>query len=86
MHDLESFFWVVFWICIHYNGSQETVIPRFDKWNFADTEELATMKLGIVSDNAIFQKMAQKYFTEYYQPLIPYVNRLQRKAFPNSER
>ena len=20
MHDLESFFWVLFWICIHYNG------------------------------------------------------------------
>jgi len=20
MHDLESFFWVLFWICIHYDG------------------------------------------------------------------
>ncbi|KAF2007867.1 hypothetical protein P154DRAFT_550100 [Amniculicola lignicola CBS 123094] len=82
MHDLESFFWVLFWICIHYSGSQERVVPRFDKWNFADTEELATMKLGIVSDNAIFHKTAQEYFTEYYQPLIPYVNRLRGKVFP----
>ncbi|KAF1970865.1 hypothetical protein BU23DRAFT_510832 [Bimuria novae-zelandiae CBS 107.79] len=86
MHDLESFFWVLFWICIHYNGSQERVVPRFDKWNFADTEELATMKLGIVSDDAIFHKTAKEYFTEYYQPLIPYVNRLRRKVFPNGGR
>jgi hypothetical protein len=86
MHDLESFFWVLFWICIHYNGSQERVVPRFDKWNFADTEELATMKLGIVSDDAIFHKTAQEYFTEHYQPLIPYVNRLRRKVFPNGGR
>lgn len=24
MHDLESFFWVLFWICIHYRGSDES--------------------------------------------------------------
>jgi len=23
MHDLESFFWVLFWICIHHNGPGE---------------------------------------------------------------
>jgi serine/threonine protein kinase len=23
MHDLESFFWVLFWICIHYDGLDE---------------------------------------------------------------
>jgi serine/threonine protein kinase len=48
MHDLESFFWVLFWICIHYEGpGQERVVPRFDKWNFVkDMEELAGMKLG----------------------------------------
>ncbi|KAF2259124.1 hypothetical protein CC78DRAFT_586283 [Lojkania enalia] len=86
MHDLESFFWVLFWICIHYNGSQERVVPRFDKWNFADTEELTTMKLGIVSDDAIFHKTAQGYFTEYCQPLVPYANRLRRKVFPNGGR
>jgi hypothetical protein len=33
MHDLESFFWVLFWICIHFNGPNETsrIVPRFDK-------------------------------------------------------
>jgi len=39
MHDLESFFWVLFWICIHSNEPNESqVVPRFDKWNFADTD------------------------------------------------
>ncbi|KAJ6102052.1 hypothetical protein N7486_004479 [Penicillium sp. IBT 16267x] len=32
MHDLESFFWVVFWICIHYEGpGKGRVVARFDK-------------------------------------------------------
>ncbi|KAH7012487.1 uncharacterized protein B0I36DRAFT_339394, partial [Microdochium trichocladiopsis] len=45
MHDLESFFWVLFWICIHHNGpGQSEIIPQFDKWNYADAEELAKLK------------------------------------------
>ncbi|KAL8380591.1 hypothetical protein RB595_005050 [Gaeumannomyces hyphopodioides] len=32
MHDLESFFWVLFWICIHYEGpDQDRIVPRFEK-------------------------------------------------------
>ena len=39
MHDLESFFWVLFWICIHYDGLDEKgkvkrrIIPQYEKWN-----------------------------------------------------
>lgn len=48
MHDLESFFWVLFWICIHYKGPEETrVVARFGRWNFVDTEELACMKKSV---------------------------------------
>jgi hypothetical protein len=86
MHDLESFFWVLFWICIHYDGRQERVVPRFDKWNYLDAEELADSKKGVVVDERDFLKTAQTNFTSYYQPLIPYVNRLRRKVFPNGER
>ncbi|KAK0747284.1 kinase-like domain-containing protein [Apiosordaria backusii] len=51
MHDLESFFWVLFWICIHCNGpGKGEVVAEFDKWNYANTEELAKLKLGTVSD------------------------------------
>ncbi|KAJ2901319.1 hypothetical protein MKZ38_001986 [Zalerion maritima] len=30
MHDLESFFWVLSWICLHYNGpAEEELAPLF---------------------------------------------------------
>jgi hypothetical protein len=87
MHDLESFFWVLFWICIHYNGpSQHRVVPRFDKWNYLDAEELAASKKGVVDDERDFLKTAEENFTLYYQPLIPCVNRLRRKVFPGGGR
>ncbi|CAG5181461.1 uncharacterized protein ALTATR162_LOCUS9774 [Alternaria atra] len=87
MHDLESFFWVLFWICIHYDGPQEVrIVPRFDKWNYLDSEELAGAKKGVVDDERDFLKTAQTNFTPFYQPLLPYVNRLRRKVFPNGER
>jgi hypothetical protein len=87
MHDLESFFWVLFWICIHYHGpDQERVMKRFDKWNYADTEELAEIKKGVVGDERDFLKTLEATFTSYYQPLIPCVNRLRRKVFPDGRR
>uniref|UniRef100_A0A8H7N204 non-specific serine/threonine protein kinase n=1 Tax=Bionectria ochroleuca TaxID=29856 RepID=A0A8H7N204_BIOOC len=47
MHDLESFFWVIFWICIHYNGPDESrVVQEFDKWNSVKMGELAKLKKG----------------------------------------
>ncbi|KAK0612373.1 hypothetical protein B0T17DRAFT_610577 [Bombardia bombarda] len=70
MHDLESFFWVLFWICIHYKGPGESrAVSRFDRWNYVDTEELAGMKLGVVAD----------------EPLIPLLNRLRKIVFPQGK-
>ncbi|KAF1924748.1 uncharacterized protein M421DRAFT_424639 [Didymella exigua CBS 183.55] len=87
MHDLESFFWVLFWICIHYDGpSQQRIVPRFDKWNYLDAEELAASKKGVVDDERDFLKTAKENFTPYYQPLIPCVNGLRRKVFPGGGR
>ncbi|OCL08962.1 hypothetical protein AOQ84DRAFT_274939, partial [Glonium stellatum] len=84
MDDGESFFWVLFWICIHYNGpNEERYVQRFDKWNYADAEELAGMKLGIVADEVIFRKILDEYVTEYYKILIPWLNRLRRVVFPS---
>ncbi|KAK4095776.1 hypothetical protein N658DRAFT_570173 [Parathielavia hyrcaniae] len=83
MHDLESFFWVLFWICIHCDGPGEgKVVAEFDKWNYANTEELAKLKLGTVSDEDIFRKTMEEFFTEYYQPLLPWVNKLRKAVFP----
>ncbi|KAJ5559163.1 hypothetical protein N7461_003135 [Penicillium sp. DV-2018c] len=87
MHDLESFFWVIFWICIHYEGpGKGRAVARFDKWNFVDTEELAGMKKGEISDEADFVRSANEYFTKYYRPLVPCVNNLRKAVFPSGRR
>lgn len=87
MHDLESFFWVLFWICIHYKGSNEgRVIPEFDQWNYISMELLAKEKKGQVSHEQDFIKSAEDNFTSHYQPLIPWVNRLRKAVFPNGGR
>ncbi|KAH6635429.1 hypothetical protein B0J18DRAFT_47465 [Chaetomium sp. MPI-SDFR-AT-0129] len=86
MHDLESFFWVLFWICIHYNGpGNAKVVAEFDRWNYMDTGELTMLKEGIVSDG-VFEETAERFFTEYYWPLFPCVNELRRTVFPGGGR
>ncbi|RKK18240.1 hypothetical protein BFJ66_g1056 [Fusarium oxysporum f. sp. cepae] len=83
MHDLESFFWVLFWICIHYNTQGDArVVPQFDKWNFVDMQELAKLKLGTVSDDGIFASTVSEHFTDYYKPLLPWLNKLRKEVFP----
>jgi hypothetical protein len=87
MHDLESFFWVLFWICVHYDGPGEgKVMAQFDKWNYANTEELAWLKKAVIDDERDFIKTAKEYFTPYYNPLVPWVNRLRKVVFPNEKR
>ncbi|EGO57000.1 hypothetical protein NEUTE1DRAFT_84642 [Neurospora tetrasperma FGSC 2508] len=87
MHDLESFFWVLFWICVHYNGPNESrVVEEFDQWNYIRPVMLADLKKAKVDDEGDFIKSAQENFTLYYQPLIPWVNKLRREVFPNGGR
>ncbi|KAL6406452.1 serine/threonine-protein kinase Sgk2 [Ilyonectria robusta] len=87
MHDLESFFWVLFWICIHYNGPSKDIGPTdFESWNYESDNKLVGSKKGVISDEEDFISSAEANFTPYYQPLIPWVNRLRRKVFPNGER
>ncbi|KAB8212830.1 hypothetical protein BDV33DRAFT_197217 [Aspergillus novoparasiticus] len=86
VHGLESFFWVLFWICIHYEGPNEKslVIREFDEWNYVSMEELAKLKLGTVSDDHIFESTMDK-FTEYHKPLKPCVDELRNAVFPNGK-
>jgi hypothetical protein len=87
MHDLESFFWVLFWICIHFDGPNKSkVIPRFEKWNYLNTEELASDKRGVIADEVDFCGIMEEYFTSSFQTLASLVNRLRRVVFPNGER
>ncbi|KAI0389088.1 hypothetical protein F5Y17DRAFT_450431 [Xylariaceae sp. FL0594] len=85
MDDLESFFWVLFWICIHYNKEgQGRRVATFDKWNWVDTEELATLKRGTIARQGFYQ-IVSAHFTPHYQPLIPWVVKLRDLVFPNGE-
>ncbi|KAH8696886.1 hypothetical protein GQ44DRAFT_779472 [Phaeosphaeriaceae sp. PMI808] len=87
MHDLESFFWVLFWICIHYDGPGKDIGPtEFECWNYENDRKLAKLKFGTIGDERDFLRTAEENFTPYYHPLIPCVNRLRRKVFPNGGR
>ena len=87
-YNFKSFFQVLFWICIHYNrpNKKGNVVNRFNKWNSIDTEELAKIKKGEVDNKGDFLKTAGNYFSLYYQPLIPWVNKLRKVVFLGSRR
>ncbi len=87
MDDLESFFWVLFWLCIHYNrDGHGRVVSEFNEWNDAGTAKLATLKKGVIDEEGNFLNIAEINFASYYRPLIPWVNKLRRVVFPNGRR
>lgn len=87
MHDLESFFWVLFWICVHYDApGKEREVKDFERWNYMNTRELGGAKIGVIADEEVFLTIMDDYFTPYYQPLSRWVNRLRRIVFPNNRR
>ncbi|PHH58539.1 hypothetical protein CDD81_5432 [Ophiocordyceps australis] len=61
------------------------VIKEFDHWNYANTEELAKLKLGTIAKETIFMKTVTDNFTPYYQVLIPVVNNLRKVVFPKDK-
>lgn len=87
MHDLESFFWVLFWICIHCLGPKELgkvehrKVHSFEKWNYAEPRELAKLKSGEMSH---FYRNQTPY-TEYCKPLVSCLVKLQKAIFPNGK-
>ena len=91
MYDLESIFWVLFWTCIHHDGFDKKgkvkrrVVPKYEKWNYAGTEELADLKKGLIVEEESFNKTTAG-FTPYCQRLIPCVQELRKYIFPNGKR
>ena len=87
-HNFKSFFQVLFQIYIYYNrpNKKGNIINRFNKWNLVDIKELAKIKKGEVDNKGDFLKDASNNFSPYYQPLIPWVNRLQKVVFLGSRR
>ncbi len=87
MHDLESFFWMLFWICIHYTGPGKELqdVSDFKDWNYGSTGKVAQMKDGIISPWR-FERQLEQYITDYCQPLIPIITELWQKVFPHEQR
>ncbi|KAH6607062.1 hypothetical protein Trco_003375 [Trichoderma cornu-damae] len=87
MHDLESFFWVLLWICINYDGPSICVNQKkFDNWNYLGDRALAGAKQGVICDSPIFCRRAEENFTPFYEPLIPLMDRLRAVVFPDGHR
>lgn len=80
---LESLFWVLFWIGIHGNSGRANT--KYKRGNYLDTEELAYEKLGIVSDETIFERTVQDGFMDYYKSLIPCILDLRKAVFPGGK-
>ncbi|KAI9785550.1 MAG: hypothetical protein M1839_009291 [Geoglossum umbratile] len=87
MHDLESFFWVLFWACIHCTGSGgQRRVSKFQAWNFESTENLAKIKKGSIDEEDKFNKEVDENFTAYCTPLIPCIKELRKVVFPEGKR
>ncbi len=52
---------------------------------YAFIMELAKIKSGTVNEERHFIKTGTEHFTPYFHPLIPWVNRLGRRVFPNGK-
>jgi len=87
MHDLESFFWVLFWLCAHWNGpGQKRSKTEYESWNFEPTKKLAQIKNGMVVEQDKFEKEVNENFAVHCKPLIPCVQELRKVVFPEGKR
>ncbi|WVO15587.1 hypothetical protein L204_103247 [Cryptococcus depauperatus] len=85
MHDLESFFWVLFWICIHYDGPGEPISSEYDRWNYESDNMLVNLKFATIGSERMFLNTTRAHFTPFYKPLIPLMNKIRKEIFPNGE-
>jgi hypothetical protein len=85
MDDLESMFWLLFWICVHYSGPRGSHVgsTEYEEWNFLSPGKLAGGKAGLISNEQDFLDRINPDFTDYYAPLVPWINTLRRVVFPS---
>ena len=93
MHDLESFFWALFWICIHHDGFDKKgnvirkIVPEYEDWNYLSTSRLEEgkagkmLKLEETSDQDMYE-----WFTVFCRKLVPCMQELRRALFPDGKR
>jgi hypothetical protein len=74
--DLESFFWVFIWICIHYPDDQRKGMPGVTDWNHFAPRDLGTSKSGYLTNPDLLTTL----FTPQYQQSQPLLNCVTRFA------
>jgi hypothetical protein len=81
MHGLESF-WVLFWICIQWNGpgKERKKDKEFEDWNYTPIEGLADIKIGEVS--GLRFNTISDHFTASCKSLWPCLKELHKVLFP----
>ncbi|KAF8958371.1 hypothetical protein BDZ97DRAFT_2061763 [Flammula alnicola] len=90
-HDLESFFYVLLWICWHYAGPNNAERQNFDimetdikTWIAAKTfGQVGRSKAGVMTSSAgAFDLIVLRLFAPYFEDLKPCVEKLRKKMFP----
>ncbi|KAK9479442.1 hypothetical protein V1514DRAFT_17276 [Lipomyces japonicus] len=83
--DLESVFWVLLWLCTHYQEGGEKVtnersLEKYRTWQHMNLIAFRD-KLGIISKGKAFNSVLED-FDPYYFPLRNVVTELRRLFFP----
>ncbi|KAF2188609.1 hypothetical protein K469DRAFT_767736 [Zopfia rhizophila CBS 207.26] len=87
MHDLESFFWVLFWICVHWNGlGLSKSKTEYESWNYEPTRKLVEIKTGRALENDEFDKEIGRNFTAHCRALAPCIQEIHKVVFPVGKR
>lgn len=87
MHDLEAFFWLLFWVFVLYDENGKRVdSPLFEELKSLSDAQASWMKRGIVGTEAAFKESAKKHFTPYYQPMIPMMTELCKEVTSLSQK
>ena len=82
MHDLESFFWVLLWMCVHWNGpDKEDTKSTLENWNFMNSTELIRNKTSIVEEECFLQILTE--FTSHCTEMEKCVKKIHGIVFPN---
>lgn len=83
MHDLESFFWVLYLICMYYDGpGQFNKEQSRESWHSEDYKLVAIYKCYHAEK---FENMANDVVRPYYKPLIPVLRKLNKVVFPKGQ-
>lgn len=84
--DVESFFWVLLWIGIWYQGpgggkKKVEANRAYEQWNYIPDTHLGGEKSRVISSAEHFADVIEEDFTEFYKPLATVMEQLRKVIF-----